>query len=362
MSRRRARSKVPARGCDWPPGNKESAMRLRLKPLKRQVIVLTGATSGHGLAFARMAAERGARLMLAARNEGALRNLADELNRRGARAGYRVTDVGRKEEMDALAAAAIETFGGFDTWVNDAGVSIYGTLENIPVEDHRRLFETNYWGVVYGSLAAARHLRARGGAIVNMGSILGERSVPLQGPYCAAKHAVKGFTDALRMELMHDRAPVSVTLILPAGIDTPLIWHARNYMTGKPNVPPPPYSPKIVARALLYACQHPTRQIAPGGAGLLQIRAAKLAPGLSDRVMARVMYWLEQSYAPRPAHGPDNLYGPGEDLHESSGLKRVVLPVAPITESRMHPVLALGVFFALGAATLMLKQVARTGK
>lgn len=318
------------------------------KPLSQQVIVLTGATSGHGLATARVAAERGAALMLAARNEEALRTLAEEINRRGGRAAYHVTDVGRREEVEALAAAAIETFGGFDTWINDAGTTIYGTLEQVPIEDQRRLFETNYWGVVYGSLAAARHLRRRGGAIINMASILSDRAVPLQGAYCASKHAVKAFSDSLRMELMHDRAPVQVTLIKPAGIDTPLEFHARNYMEGNPNVPPPPYSSHVVARAVLHACQHKMRQISPGGIGLLQIRASNMFPGLTDRVMARVMYRLQQSFTPRPPRGPDNLYGPGQDLSENSGFGTMVLPVSPLTEARLHPLLTLAALSLLG--------------
>ena len=334
-------------------------MSLRLKRLNQQVVVLTGATSGHGLAFARMAAKRGATLMLAARNEDALRTLSDEINGRGGRAAYRVTDVGEREQVEALASAAVSAFGRIDTWINDAEVSIYGTLEQVPVEDHRRLFETNYWGVVYGSLAAVRHLRQGGGALINMGSILSDRAVPLQGPYAASKHAVRAFTDALRIELEHDRAPVSVTLVKPAGVDTPLIWHARNYMRGKPNVPPPPYSSHVVGRALVHACEHPVRQIAPGGAGPLQIAAANLFPGLSDRVMSRTMWRLEQSFSPRPPHGPDNLYGPGEDLAEASGVKRLVLPVAPLTEGRMHPALALGVLSAVGWAAVAVSRGAR---
>jgi NAD(P)-dependent dehydrogenase (short-subunit alcohol dehydrogenase family) len=327
-------------------------MGLRLKPLDQQVIVLTGATSGHGLAFARKAARRGATLMLAARNEDALRALTDEINAGGGRAAYHVTDVGDQEQVEALASATMSSFGRFDTWINDAGVSIYGMLEQVPIDDHRRLFETNYWGVVYGSLAAVRYLRKGGGALINMGSILSDRAVPLQGPYAASKHAVKAFTDALRIELEHDNTPVSVTLVKPAGIDTPLIWHARNYMQGKPNVPPPPYSSQVVARALLYACEHPARQIAPGGVGPIQIAAANMFPGLSDWVMSRVMWRLEQSFSPRPSHGPDNLYGPGEDLKESSGVKRFVLPVAPLTEARMHPAIALGVLSAVGWAAM----------
>ncbi len=133
-----------------------------------------------------------------------------------------VGDVADRDAMVSLAETAVRELGGFDTWINNAGVSIYGRIEDVPVDDARRLFETNYWGVVHGSLAALPHLRRSGGALINLGSILSDTGYPLQGHYTASKHAVKGFTDSLRLELEHDEAPVSVTLIQPAVIDTPL--------------------------------------------------------------------------------------------------------------------------------------------
>src|SRR5205085_8956246 len=170
-------------------------MNVQLKKLNEQVVVITGASSGIGLATARMAAKQGARLVLAARTEEALKQLADEITQAGGAAIYVVADVGREEDVRRIAAEAVARFGGFDTWVNDAGVSIYGKITDVPTEDLRRLFETNFWGVVYGSRAAAEHLRTRGGALINVGSALSDRALPLQGMYCASKHAVKGFTD-----------------------------------------------------------------------------------------------------------------------------------------------------------------------
>ncbi len=170
-------------------------MTARLKPVEEQVVVITGASSGIGLATARMFAEQGARgLVLVARNEETLRHIAEELSAKGTRAVAVQADVARQEDLERVARTAVDTFGGFDTWVNNAAVSIYGRVLEVPLEDHRQIFETNYRGLVHGSTVAVEHLRRRGGA-------LSDRAIPLQGTYCATKHAVKGFTDALRMEL-----------------------------------------------------------------------------------------------------------------------------------------------------------------
>jgi len=188
-------------------------MAVKLKDLNEQVMVITGASSGIGLTTARMAAERGCRLVLASRNEEALTKLTHEINSSGGNAVYVVADVGNEGDMNKVAAEALNKFGGFDTWVNNAGVSVYGKLEDVPIADMRQVFETNFWGVVYGSLVAARNLKTSGGAIINVGSTLSDRAIPIQGIYCASKHAVKGFTDALRMELEADGDPISVTLV-----------------------------------------------------------------------------------------------------------------------------------------------------
>ena len=225
-------------------------MALSLKPIGQQVIVITGVTSGIGLATARMAAKRGAKLAMAARTERDLRQLEEEINSAGGQAIAVAGDVGSRAVIAQLAEAAISRFGGFDTWVNNAGVSIYGPVADSNDEDNRRLFETDFWGTVYGSQEAVRHLKTRGGALINLGSVVSDRAIPLQGIYCAAKHAVKGFTDTLRMEAEQEGWPISVTLIKPTGIDTPFTQHARNNMPEEPTLPPPVYGPGEVARAI----------------------------------------------------------------------------------------------------------------
>ncbi|WP_432378087.1 SDR family oxidoreductase [Duganella sp. P38] len=261
-----------------------------MKSLDEQVLVITGATSGIGLSTARMAARKGARLVLAARDSAALDRLVEELRAGGAEALAVPTDVGRHDEVAALGRAAVGRFGRIDSWINNAGISIFGRNADVPLEDQQQLFQTNFWGVVHGSLVALQLMKDGGGAIINLGSELSDRAVPLQGMYSASKHAVKGYTDALRMEIEKDALPLSVTLIKPAGIDTMFIPHARNYMPHEPELPAPLYAPEVVADAILYAAEHPQRDIFVGGASKLVSLEARTMPGLLDRFMNLIMF------------------------------------------------------------------------
>src|SRR5215218_9935555 len=258
-------------------------MGIKLKPIKDQVIVITGASSGIGLATALEAARRGASVVLASRDEQDIKKAADQITAAGGRAIPVIADVGDQAAMESLAEQAIGAFGRIDTWVNNAGVSIYGRIEEVPIDDARRLFETNYWGVVYGTLAALPHLKQEGGALINVGSVLSETGYPLQGHYSASKHAVKGFTDSLRLELQHEGAPVSVTLIQPAAIDTPYTEHGLNLMDVEPKHMPPVYAPDIVAEAILACAERPHRNLRVGGAAKMFTVMEKVAPGLADR-------------------------------------------------------------------------------
>jgi short-subunit dehydrogenase len=276
-------------------------MKVALKKLKDQVIVLTGASSGIGLVTARMAAEQGAKLVLAARSEDALRQLCNEINQAGGQAIYVAADVSQQSDVQRIARAAIEQFGGFDTWINNAGVSIYGKLEEVPIEDMRKLFETNLWGLIYGSMEATRHLKAKGGTIINVGSILSDITAILQTIYSASKHAVKGFTDGLRMELEMDGAPVSVTLIQPASIDTPYTVHAKNYLDREAKHAPPAYAPETVAQAILHCCTTPEREVVVGGGGRAFIGMKNWTPALFDLFMEKSFAKQEHAdYPPRP--------------------------------------------------------------
>ena len=285
-------------------------MALRLKPLNEQVIVITGASSGIGLVTAQHAARRGASVVLAARNERDLERAAAAIRREGGRAAVVVADVADPAHVDAIADTALREFGQFNTWVNNAAVSMYGRITELPVEDMRRQIDVNFWGQVYGSLTAVRHLRQKGGALINVGSALSDRAIPLQGIYCAAKHALKAFTDALRMELEDEGAPIAVTLVKPASIDTPFFDKARSYLGVEPQPVPPVYAPEVVAEVILRAAEHPLREVIAGGAGA-KLSAARFAPRLADLYMERWTFASQRT--DRPLNGrPDNLYSPVE--------------------------------------------------
>jgi short-subunit dehydrogenase len=332
-------------------------MKFKLKTLSDQVIVITGATSGIGLATARMAASQGARLVLAARSEDALRKLEAEIVSAGGRAVGVPADVRRREDVQRIADTAVERFGDFDTWINDAGGSIFGLIRDVPVDEERKLFDVNYWGVVYGSRIAADYMRSRGGAIINLGSVASDHGIPLQAAYSASKHAVKAFTDTLRVELEKEGAPISVTLIKPTAIDTPFFRHAKTYMGAQPVEPSPMYSPDAVARAILYAAEHPVRDLLVGGIAPLQSWMGRVAPGLSDRFVKATMFEGQKS-ARKPQPGENRVFeGASGDLQERGEYGGVrVMETSLYTRAATHPrlagVLAAGVLAGVAALVL----------
>jgi short-subunit dehydrogenase len=320
-------------------------MGFKLKPVEEQVIVVTGGTSGIGLAIAKRAAERGARVVLCSRNEAELADTVANIEGRGGHARSLVADVTNAGDMERVAALAIQAFGTLDTWVNNAGVSFYGKLAEVAIEDMRQLFEINFWGTVYGSRAALPHLRANGGALINIGSIVSDRAIPLQGAYSASKHAIKGFTDALRMELEQEKDPVSVTLIKPSAIDTPYFKHAKNYMSVEPKPPAPVYAPELVANAVLRAAEHPVRDITIGGGGRLMTAMGTALPRLTDLYMERAMFSSQRSDVPA-AEAEGNLYRPsGEEGQERGEYRGKVRRSSLYTQTALSPGKAL---FAAG--------------
>ena len=289
------------------------------RPLREQVVVITGASSGIGRETALMFGERGAAVVLAARNETALREVAAEVERLGGRAHRVVTDVAEWPQVERLANNAVARFGRIDTWVNNAAISAYATVEQLTVEEIERVIQVNLLGQIYGMKAALPHLKQRQGTLINVASALAERSVPLQAAYCAAKHAVKGFTEALRLELARERSGVQVTLILPSSTNTPLFTHARSKMGTKPQPIPPIYEPRVMAETILFAAEHPRRDLVAGGAGKALILARRLSPALLDWYMLRGDSGVKQQQSGRPDDGRDNFYAPLEGPGSTTG-------------------------------------------
>lgn len=310
-------------------------MRHSPKPLNEQVVVVTGASSGIGLATARMAAERGARVVLAARDGPVLARVQDEIETAGGRATHVAADVGRREDVQAIVSAAVAAFGGFDTWVNVAGLTIYGYLWDVSDEDGERLLRTNLWGTVYGSLAAVEHFRAKGGGLINVGSVASDLAFPMQGLYVASKHAVKGFTDSLRMELMQESIPISVTLVKPTSIDSPLPQRARNYMDHEPSLPPPVYRPEEVANAILHAAVHPQRDVYVGGAGRVLTVLNQIAPSFIDLLTPVVTAFEQRREPPRAPEGA--LHAPAQGGRVRGEAPGHVMRTSAYTRASLHP-------------------------
>lgn len=246
-------------------------MVVSLRPVGEQVMVVTGVANEVGLVTARVAAKRGARLVLAAGEEAALRELTDEIRAAGGKAAYAVADVSRHEEVARIARVALSEFGGFDTWVSNAVTSIAGAPWTGSVEDMYRIFDTAFWGLVHGSLEAVRHFRQTGtpGAVINVGGFLGDRATPQRGDpvravYTGAKNAARGFTEALRVELAAEDAPVSVSLIQPSKMID---------------------APGAVAKAILYAAAHPKPELHVQSRAGLRAGFSNAAPRLADRIM-----------------------------------------------------------------------------
>lgn len=291
-------------------------MTYTLKPLADQVILITGASSGIGLVTARLAAERGARVVLVARDADALARIAREIEAAGGKAEFASGDVADIADVRRAAAKAVERFGRIDTWVNDAGVAIYAKLVDTPMDEHRRLFETNYFGVVNGSLIAVENLQRNGGALITVASIAADIPTPVMGAYAASKHAVKAFTQGLRIELIADKLPISITLIKPSGIDTPVAQHAANHLDGEALIPPPVYDPALVAEAILDAAVTARRDVTVGGVGRLQVLMGQHFPRLLDHLGALLSPVLEDDTT---AKTESDTLSEGEGGQERSG-------------------------------------------
>ena len=283
-------------------------------------VVITGASAGVGRAVARAFAQRGAALALLARGEDGLDAAVKEAEADGARAISIPTDVADADGVEAAAARAERELGPIDVWVNNAMVSVFAPVRELKPDEVRRVTEVTYLGSVYGTLAALARMRARNaGTIVQVGSALAYRSIPLQAAYCGAKHAADGFHESLRTELLHEGSRVRVTRVQMPALNTPQFEWVRTRLPGHPQPVKPIYQPEVAAEAVLWAAEHAPRELKVGMSTVLTLYANRLMPGLLDRYLARNGVKGQQMDEPVDPDRPDNLWSPVGGDHGAHG-------------------------------------------
>lgn len=283
----------------------------QLKPINQQVVAVVGASSGIGRETALRFAKQGAKVVVSARSQPGLESLVAEIRAAGGEATYIIADVSDFEQVKAIADKAVEVYGRLDTWVHSSATGMFAPFEKITPEEFKRVIDVSLMGQVYGAMAALPHLKREGrGALIHISSMEGRRALPLQSPYSTAKHGLEGFLEALRVELKHDGVPVSVTSIKPAVINTPFYNNGRTKLGVKATGIPPYYQPSLVADAILYVAEHPTRDFIVGDVGRVLDILQRLSPGLVDNVLTLVGFPLQRTNEPKPDDAPDNLYEP----------------------------------------------------
>jgi len=276
-----------------------------------QVVVVTGATSGVGRAAVRAFAARGARIGLLARGADGLDAASKDVEELGGAALAVPTDVARPDQVEAAAQAVEDAFGPIDVWVNSAMTSVFAPFSKITAEEFHRVTEVTYLGMVYGTMSALRRMTVRdAGVVIQVGSALAHRSIPLQSAYCGAKHGVEGFTQSLRTELLHDGSHVRLTVVELPAVNTPQFEHCLSRMPRRPQPVPPVYQPEVAADAIVWAADHDRREVWVGATTAATILANRIAPGVLDRYLSRTGYDAQQTDEPTPADPPANLWEP----------------------------------------------------
>ncbi|MCB2055887.1 MAG: SDR family oxidoreductase [Geminicoccaceae bacterium] len=274
-------------------------------------VVVTGASAGVGRAVVRRFARPGIRLALIARGRERLERAAGEVRAAGAEALVLPVDVADAAAVDDAAARTEAAFGPIDVWINAAMVTVFAPVAEMTAGEYRRVTEVTYLGCVHGTLAALQRMKPRDrGTIVQVGSALAYRSIPLQSAYCAAKSAIVGFTDSLRCELIHDRSDVRLTVVHLPAVDTPQFDWARSKMPRRPQPLPPIFEPELIADAVHHAAWHPRREYWLGWSAAKAILAQKVAPGIADHLLAHRAWDGQMTDEPRNADRPDNLFEP----------------------------------------------------
>jgi NAD(P)-dependent dehydrogenase (short-subunit alcohol dehydrogenase family) len=285
-----------------------------------QVVVVTGASAGVGRAVARAYGARGARLGLLARGRDGLEGARQDVEAAGGEALVVPTDVADADGVEAAAGAVEDAFGPIDVWINNAMVSVFAPIKETRAEEFRRVTEVTYLGYVNGALAALRRMLPRDrGVIVQVGSALAYRGIPLQAAYCGAKHAIQGFTDSLRCELLHDGSRVRVTEVQLPAMNTPQFGWVKSRLPRKPQPVPPIFQPEVAARAIVWAVDSGRAEVYVGMPTVTAIVGNKIAPRVADRYLAAHGYDAQQTAEPADPHRADNLWEPVAGDHGAHG-------------------------------------------
>jgi NAD(P)-dependent dehydrogenase (short-subunit alcohol dehydrogenase family) len=308
------------------PGGDGAASRLvgdaaeNGRPSRGRVVVVTGASAGVGRAIAHAFGAKGDSVALIARDGLALDETAREVESAGGRALVLPLDVSDADAVEAAAARVEAELGPIDIWVNNAMVSVFSPVHETTADEYRRVTEVTYLGYVHGTLSALRRMRPRDrGTIIQIGSALAYRSIPLQSAYCAAKHAINGFSESLRTELIHDRSAIDVVQVQLPAVNTPQFDWVRSRLKGRAQPVPPIFQPEVIADAVTWVADHPRRELIIGASSAVAVLADKLAPGIADRYLAQGGYESQQAAEPEDPDRPDNLYEPVRGLHRTRG-------------------------------------------
>ncbi len=292
----------------------------KAKSKHSEVVVITGASAGVGRATAREFAKHGASIGLIARGEEGLDAARREVEELGGRAITLPLDVSDADAVEAAAKQVENHFGPIDVWVNDAMVSVFSPFKEMTAPEFKRVTEVTYLGVVYGTMSALKRMLPRNrGTVVQVGSALAFRSIPLQSAYCGAKHAIAGFTDSVRCELIHDRSKVHITMVQLPAVNTPQFGWVKSRLPNKPQPVPPIYQPEVPARAIYFAAHNKRRTVEVGLPTVIAVQANKVAPGLIDQYLGRTNYKAQQTNEPESPNREDNLWQPVSGDHGAHG-------------------------------------------
>lgn len=328
-------------------------MAIQLKPIHQQVVAVIGASSGIGRETALQFAKKGAKVAVSARNQEGLNSLVDEIQSFGGEAIAIPADVADFNQVQAIADKTVDHFGRLDSWVHAAATGMFARFEQITPEEFKRVIEVNLLGQVYGAMAALPHLKREGrGALIHVSSVEAHVSLPLQSPYASSKHGTEGFLDSLRVELMHDNIPISVTNIMPSVINTPFYNKSKTKLGVKPMAVPPFYQPELVANAIVYVAEHPTRDMIVGDTGRILDLIHKFSPHLSDALLNLVAIKGQHTPTTKYETDPHNLYEPVDGYNKAHGdFDQLVVP-SFLEALDFNPIAKWGTIASVGALAL----------